>query len=58
MKRNLKILLVIILVFMFCSVAMAAKYKFRVAYTDAPRLKVGNEKFCYLTIASATQPDN
>ena len=52
MKHNLKILLAIILVFMFCSVATAAKYKFRVAYTDAPRLKVGNEKLVHVTVAA------
>ena len=52
MKQKLKILIVIILVFMLCSGAMAAEYKFRVAYTDAPRLQVGNEKLIHVTVAA------
>ncbi len=58
MKHSLKILLAIILVFMFCSVAAAAEYKFRVAYTDAPRLQIGNEKLIHVTVAGVYAFDN
>jgi hypothetical protein len=58
MKHSLKILLAIILVFMFCSVAAAAEYKFRVAYTDAPRLQIGNEKLIHVTVAAVYAFDN
>lgn len=52
MKRIFQLFLMIFLVVTICTGATAAQYKFIVAYTDAPRLKVGDEKLIHVTVAA------
>jgi tripartite ATP-independent transporter DctP family solute receptor len=52
MKRLLYLILVLLLVAGVCSTASAQKYKFRIAYTDAPRLNIGSERLIHVTVAA------
>jgi len=52
MKRLLYLSIVLFLVFAVVATASAEKYRFRVAYTDAPRLNIGNEKLIHVTVAA------
>lgn len=52
MKRLCQFFLMVVLLVTFSSGAIAAEYKFIIAYTDAPRLKVGNERLIHVTVAA------
>ncbi|NIS61882.1 MAG: DctP family TRAP transporter solute-binding subunit [Proteobacteria bacterium] len=52
MKRIFQLFLALFLLVAISSVASAANYKFIIAYTDAPRLKVGDEKLIHVTVAA------
>lgn len=52
MKRLTSLFLVFLLIAAVCSTAGAETYKFRVAYTDAPRLAIGDERLIHVTVAA------
>lgn len=52
MKRLIYFLLIGTLILSVCFTANAESYKFRVAYTDAPRLQIGDEKLIHVTVAA------
>lgn len=52
MKRVMSLFLVFLLVAAVCLTASAETYKFRVAYTDAPRLNIAGEKLIHVTVAA------
>jgi tripartite ATP-independent transporter DctP family solute receptor len=52
MKRALVFCVVVFVVLAVFSTASAQKYRFRVAYTDAPRLPIGDEKLIHVTVAA------
>jgi len=52
MKKLIILLLVSALLLFVCFTVNAEFYKFRVAYTDAPRLQIGDEKLIHVTVAA------
>jgi len=52
MKRLFYVCIVLLVVLAVCSTASAEKYRFRIAYTDAPRLNIGNERLIHVTVAA------
>jgi tripartite ATP-independent transporter DctP family solute receptor len=52
MRRLVYFFLVLLLVVAVCSTASAEKYRFRIAYTDAPRLNIGTERLIHVTVAA------
>ena len=52
MKRLMYLSLVFLLLVAVCVPASAKSYRFRIAYTDAPRLPIGKEKLIHVTVAA------
>ncbi len=52
MKRLMYLSLVFLLLVTVCVPASAESYRFRIAYTDAPRLPIGKEKLIHVTVAA------
>jgi len=52
MKRLIYFLVVLLLIAAVGTSAFAEKYRFRIAYTDAPRLNIGSEKLIHVTVAA------
>jgi tripartite ATP-independent transporter DctP family solute receptor len=52
MKRIIYFLIVMLVALAIGNSASAQKYNFRIAYTDAPRLNIGDEKLIHVTVAA------
>lgn len=52
MKKRLVFFVVVVLLVAVTATVSAQKYTFRIAYTDAPRLSIGDERLIHVTVAA------